>query len=76
MAGEGFAEVVADEELTGGDFVRTVKQLIDLLGQIAQVAPDAATRRNAQRAADQAFRGVVADSSSPGADTADAALPA
>jgi ATP-dependent RNA helicase HelY len=69
VAGEGFAEVVADEELTGGDFVRTVKQLIDLLGQVAQVAPEAATRRAAQRAADAAFRGVVADSSSPGADT-------
>ena len=40
VAGESFAEVVADEELTGGDFVRTMKQLIDLLGQIATVAPD------------------------------------
>jgi ATP-dependent RNA helicase HelY len=68
VAGEGFAEVVADEELTGGDFVRTMKQLIDLLGQLAQVAPDEATRRAAQRAADDAFRGVVADSSSPGGD--------
>jgi ATP-dependent RNA helicase HelY len=67
-AGEGFAEVVADEDLTGGDFVRTMKQLIDLLGQIAEVAPDEATRRTAGRAARAAFRGVVADSSSPGGD--------
>jgi ATP-dependent RNA helicase HelY len=66
-AGDGFAEVVADEELTGGDFVRTMKQLIDLLGQVAIVAPDAATRTTARAAADAAFRDVVADSSSPSA---------
>ena len=63
VAGEGFAEVVAEEELTGGDFVRAVKQLIDLLGQLGQVAPDAATRATARRAAQACFRGVVADSS-------------
>ena len=38
-AGEGFAEVVEAEELTGGDFVRTMKQLIDLLRQLAIIAP-------------------------------------
>jgi ATP-dependent RNA helicase HelY len=65
VAGEGFAAVVEDEELTGGDFVREMKQLIDLLSQIAIVAPDTATRSAASRAADAAFRGVVADSSSP-----------
>ncbi len=42
VAGEGFAEVVGDDELTGGDFVRTVKQLIDLLRQLALIAPDPA----------------------------------
>lgn len=63
VAGEGFAEVVAAEELTGGDFVRTMKQLIDVLRQIAIVAPDPATRTAARRAAEAAFRGVVEDSS-------------
>ena len=63
VAGEGFAEVVGDEELTGGDFVRTTKQLIDLLRQLAIIAPDPETRRSAAMAAEQAFRGVVADSS-------------
>jgi ATP-dependent RNA helicase HelY len=63
VAGEGFAEVVAEEALTGGDFVRAIKQLIDLLGQLAQVSPDPATRTTARRAADACFRGVVADSS-------------
>jgi ATP-dependent RNA helicase HelY len=72
-AGEGFAEVVADEELSGGDFVRTTKQLIDLLRQLALVAPERDTRRAADQAAQQLFRGVVAASSAvevedPGAD--------
>jgi ATP-dependent RNA helicase HelY len=67
VAGEGFADVVESEqasggELTGGDFVRTVKQLVDLLGQIAEVAPSAPTRTAARQAAEAAFRGVVSDS--------------
>jgi ATP-dependent RNA helicase HelY len=62
-AGEGFAEVVAAEELSGGDFVRTMKQLIDLLRQLAIVAPTKATRTAADQAAEQLFRGVVAASS-------------
>jgi ATP-dependent RNA helicase HelY len=61
-AGEGFAEVVEAEELSGGDFVRTMKQLIDVLRQLALVAPETATRRTAEQAADQLFRGVVAAS--------------
>ncbi len=61
-AGEGFAEVVEAEELSGGDFVRTMKQLIDVLRQLALVAPEAATRRSADQAAEQLFRGVVAAS--------------
>lgn len=63
VAGEGFADLVEEEALTGGDFVRTVKQLIDLLGQVAHVAPDPATRAAARKAADLAFRGVVSDAS-------------
>ncbi len=58
-AGEGFAEVVGDEELSGGDFVRTTKQLIDLVRQLALVAPSAATRRVANQAAESLFRGVI-----------------
>lgn len=66
VAGEGFAEIVDEEELTGGDFVRTMKQLIDLLRQIATVAPDPAVRVAASDAVDVARRGVVLDGSSPG----------
>ncbi len=62
-AGEGFADVVEAEELSGGDFVRTTKQLIDLLRQLALIAPNPATRRAAEQAAGQLFRGVVAASS-------------
>jgi len=68
-AGEGFAEVVEAEELSGGDFVRTIKQLIDLLRQLAIVAPVAATRRSAEKAAEALFRGVVAASSAVEIDT-------
>jgi ATP-dependent RNA helicase HelY len=65
-AGESFATVVEDEELSGGDFVRNVKQLIDLLRQLADVAPVPATRDTAREAADSLFRGVVAASSGIG----------
>jgi ATP-dependent RNA helicase HelY len=62
-AGEGFAEVVETEELSGGDFVRTTKSLVDLLRQIATVAPLGATRRAATQAAERLLRGVVEASS-------------
>jgi len=64
VAGEGLAEVVAQEDLSGGDFVRTMKQLIDLARQVSQVAPAVQTRRRAADVADRARRGVVADGAS------------
>lgn len=66
VAGDGFAELVTEEELTGGDFVRTIKQLVDLLGQIGQIAPNLETRHVARSAAEAARRGVIADSSAVG----------
>jgi ATP-dependent RNA helicase HelY len=60
--GETLADVLDDDEMTGGDFVRHVKQCIDLLHQVADVAPDAATRARAREAADTCRRGVVAAS--------------
>jgi hypothetical protein len=47
-----------------------MKQLIDVLRQLALVAPDETTRRVAAAAADAAFRGVVADSSLVGVESA------
>ena len=60
-AGEDLSVILdADDELTPGDFVRDVEQLIDLLRQIAAVTPHAATRSAASAAADAIHRGVVA----------------
>jgi ATP-dependent RNA helicase HelY len=62
-AGDGLASVLEDEELSGGDFVRNVKQLIDLLRGIGDVAPVPATAARARQAADALHRGVVTASS-------------
>ncbi|MGQ0803427.1 MAG: DEAD/DEAH box helicase [Actinomycetota bacterium] len=64
VAGEELADVLADDdEVTGGDFVRNVKQCIDLLRQIATVAPAPGTAAGATAAAAACLRGVVAASS-------------
>ena len=62
-AGEELSEVIVDEGVSGGDFVRNVKQLIDLVRQLGQMAPEPATAKAARDAADRLFRGVVAASS-------------
>lgn len=61
--GGDLEDLLDTDEFTGGDFVRNVKQLIDLLRQIGEVAPQAATAEAARRGADALFRGVVASSS-------------
>ena len=60
-AGHDLEAVVRADELTGGDFVRSMKQVIDLARQVADVAPVAATRDAARKVARSAFRGIVAD---------------
>ena len=67
-AGEELAEVIEDEEISGGDFVRNVKQLVDLLRQLGDVAPDPSTSAAARSAADRLMRGVVAASSVVGTE--------
>jgi ATP-dependent RNA helicase HelY len=70
-SGDELPAVLEDEDLSGGDFVRVVKQLIDVLRQLAEAAPLKATSRAAVRAADSLYRGVVASTSVvPGADPA------
>ena len=64
-AGHALSAVVGDEELTGGDFVRTMKQLIDLARQVAIVAPTASTRAVAHEVAERGRRGIVADGALP-----------
>jgi ATP-dependent RNA helicase HelY len=62
-AGEDLAEVISDEEISGGDFVRNIKQLIDLIRQLADQAIQPDTARAAREGAERLFRGVVAASS-------------
>jgi ATP-dependent RNA helicase HelY len=62
-SGDDLTDILEDEEMTGGDFVRNVKQVIDLLRQIADVAPDPDTAATARAGADACRRGVVAASS-------------
>jgi ATP-dependent RNA helicase HelY len=51
--------LILDEDLTGGDFVRNVRQLVDLLRQVAEVAPEPTTRVAARQAAEALVRGVI-----------------
>lgn len=61
--GDHLDEVLGADDLSGGDFVRQVRQLLDLLRQIAEVAPRASTRDTARAAIRRVDRGVVAASS-------------
>ncbi len=62
--GHRLEAVLVEAELSAGDFVRWVKQLIDLLGQVGDVAPpDGPLRRSARAAIKALDRGVVAYSS-------------
>ena len=67
-AGEDLEPILRNEELSGGDFVRNTRILIDLLRQIALAAGNPQTARVARRAASNLFRGVVAASSVPSAN--------
>ena len=49
-------------EMSPGDFVRTVRQIVDLLRQIERVADDDALRRSAKVAGESMFRGLVVGS--------------
>lgn len=62
-AGENLAVILdTDDLLTPGDFVRNIKQLTDLLRQLASVAPNSSTRSAASKAVELIHRGVVAAS--------------
>ncbi len=63
-SGHSLDAVLADTDLAAGDFVRWVKQLVDLLDQIATVAaPGSNVSRSAPKAVAALRRGVVAYSS-------------
>jgi ATP-dependent RNA helicase HelY len=54
---------VLGETLTAGDFVRTMKQLLDVIDQVADAAGDSPVRTTARRAGDLLRHGVIAYSS-------------
>jgi len=58
--GASLDDVLADVDLAPGDFVRWVKQLLDLAEQIADAAGDSPLRRTARDAVRSMRRGVVA----------------
>jgi ATP-dependent RNA helicase HelY len=57
--GDDLGEVLDASDLTAGDFVRWVKQLIDLCGQVAVAAGNAPVRDNAREVIRRVRRGVV-----------------
>ncbi|MCE0538418.1 DEAD/DEAH box helicase [Kineosporia rhizophila] len=59
-SGQPLQAVLRDADLAAGDFVRWCKQVIDLLGQIAQASDDPALVRTARAAVEAVSRGVVA----------------
>jgi ATP-dependent RNA helicase HelY len=76
-AGRDLETLLSTEELSGGDFVRNVKQIIDLLDQFGELPISPATARCARQASAALFRGVVSlstevtDADEPGADPTD-----
>jgi ATP-dependent RNA helicase HelY len=58
--GKGLDAVLRGAEIAPGDLVRWFKQVIDVLDQIAEAAPDPSVRLSAERAISGMRRGVVA----------------
>lgn len=61
--GAALDEVLQETDLAAGDFVRWVKQLLDLTDQVADAARDSELRTTARAASQALRRGVVAYSS-------------
>ncbi|MGO1165910.1 MAG: DEAD/DEAH box helicase [Janibacter sp.] len=59
-SGRRLDEVLRGSDLTAGDFVRRCKQIVDLLGQVGDAAPQPHLRGVARTAVDKVMRGVVA----------------
>lgn len=65
-AGGALDDVLEDEDMPAGDFVRTTKQLIDLLRQISIVSDDASTRKVASQSVESIRRDIIDVSSNSG----------
>jgi len=59
-SGQKLDHVLRGQEMAAGDFVRRCKQVVDLLGQIADASPEPQLATTARRAIDAVMRGVVA----------------
>ena len=58
--GDDLDEVLGETDLAAGDFVRWMKQLLDLADQVADAAGDAPLRATAREVVRRLRRGVVA----------------
>ncbi len=59
-SGADLAVALGQEGMPPGDFVRNIKQLLDLLRQVSEVSPVTATREAAAQGVTSMWRGVVA----------------
>jgi ATP-dependent RNA helicase HelY len=59
-SGRQLEEVLRGSDMAAGDFVRRCKQVVDLLGQIGDAAPEPTLRATSRKAIDAVMRGVVA----------------
>ena len=59
-SGADLDDVLAEGDVTPGDFVRAVKQVIDALGQISDAAATHELRETARAALVELRRGVIA----------------
>jgi ATP-dependent RNA helicase HelY len=55
-------EQILGDDMSAGDFVRNVRQVIDLLNQVAEVVPDNQTRKTVREAINAIDRDLVAAS--------------
>ena len=62
-SGSSLDDVLTDSDLAAGDFVRAIKQLIDVIAQVADASGGGPLRETAREALDLLRRGVVAYSS-------------
>ena len=59
-SGQRLEAVLRGQDMAAGDFVRRCKQVVDLLDQIGDAAPEPVLRATARKAVDAVMRGVVA----------------
>ncbi len=57
--GASLDEVLGDAQVTAGDFVRTMRQLLDVIDQVADAAGDSPVRANARAASRLLRHGVI-----------------